>query len=131
MTDEIIVEPAPEGSTEESIQPTFGAVVVGTYQLNGLQNDQYTEALQYANDSGQPLATVEVLINPITPVANGTIQIVSGSTAYEIALTTETTARKLKFVDIPSSFLASFFLVNKSGDEFPAKGNYIVVEPQY
>lgn len=131
MADEIIVEPAPQGSTEESIQPTFGAVVVATHQLNGLLNDQYSEALTYSNDSGQPLATVEVVINPITPVVGGSIQIVSGSTAYEIALTTETTARRLKFVDIPSAFLASFFLVNKSGDDFPAKGNYIVVEPQY
>lgn len=123
--------PAPEGSNVENILPTFGRVVVATDKLNGLLNDQYTEALQYANDSGQPLATVEVVINPITPVENGTIQIISGSTAYEIGLTTETTARRLKFVDIPSSFLLSFFLVNKSGDAFPAKGNYIVVEPQY
>jgi hypothetical protein len=131
MIDQITIEPAPEGSNVENILPTFGSVVVATDKLNGLQNDQYSAALEYANDSGQPLATVEVVINPITPVAGGTIEIVSGSLAYEITLTTETTARKLKFVDIPSSFLSSFFLVNKSGDEFPAKGNYIVVEPQY
>lgn len=131
MSNDIIVEAAPEGSSEEKIQPTFGPVVVGTYQLNGLLNDQHTEALGYINDSGQLLAIVEVGINPITPVANGTIQIVSGSKAYEISLTTETAARRLKFVDIPSSFLANFFLVNKSGDDFPAKGNYIVVGPQY
>jgi|694.fasta_scaffold01277_49 hypothetical protein len=131
MIDQITIEPAPEGSNVENILPTFGSVVVATDKLNGLQNDQYSAALQYANDSGQPLATVEVVINPITPVAGGTIEIVNGSLAYEITLTTETTARKLKFVDIPSSFLLSFFLVNKSGDEFPAKGNYIVVEPQY
>lgn len=131
MTDPIIIEPAPEGSNVESILPTFGRVVVATDKLNGLLNDQYSEALEYANDSGQPLATVEVVINPLTPTVGGSIQIVSGSTAYEIALTTDTTARKLKFVDIPSTFLASFSLLNKSGDDFPAKGNYIVVEPQY
>lgn len=131
MTTVVIAEPAPDGSNVENILPTFGRVVVAGDKLNGLLNDQYSEALEYANDSGQPLATVEVVINPITPVANGTIQIVSGSTAYEIGLTTETSARKLKFVDIPSSFLLSFFLVNKSGDDFPAKGNYVVVEPQY
>lgn len=131
MSEDVIVEPAPEGSEVQNIPPTFGKVIVASDKLNGLLNDQYTEALQYANDSGQPLATVEVVINPLTPVAGGSVQIVSGATAYEIALTTETTARKLKFVDIPSPFLASFFLVNKSGDEFPAKGNYVVVEPQY
>lgn len=127
----VTAEPAPGGSSVENILPTFGRVVVAGDKLNGLLNDQYSEALQYANDSGQPFATVEVVINTITPVANGTIQIVSGSTAYEIGLTTQTSARKLKFVDIPASFLASFFLVNKSGDDFLAKGNYVVVEPQY
>ena len=131
MSEDIIIEPAPEGSKVENIPPTFGKVVVASDKLNSLVNDQYSEALEYTNDSGQPLATVEVVINPITPIDGGTIQIVSGALAYEIALTTETTARQLKFVDIPSSFLLSFFLVNKSGDEFPAKGNYIVVEPQY
>jgi hypothetical protein len=131
MSEDITVEPAPEGSEVENIPPTFGKVIVASDKLNGLLNDQYSEALGYANDSRQPLATVEVVINPITPVVNGTIQIVSGSTAYEIVLTTETTARRLKFVDIPSPFLLSFFLVNKSGDDFPIKGNYIVVEPQY
>lgn len=131
MTTVVIAEPAPDGSKVENILPTFGRVVVAGDKLNGLLNDQYSEALEYANDSGQPLATVEVVINPLTPTVGGTIQIVSGSTAYEIGLTTETSARKLKFVDIPSSFLLSFFLVNKSGDDFPAKGNYVVVEPQY
>jgi hypothetical protein len=131
MTAIVIAEPAPEGSNVENILPTFGGVVVATDKLNGLLNDQYSEALQYANDSDQPLATVEVVINPITPIAGGTIEIVSGSSAYEITLTTETSARRLKFVDIPSSFLSSFFLLNKSGDDLPAKGNYVVVEPQY
>jgi hypothetical protein len=131
MSEDITVEPAPEGSEVENIPPTFGKVIVASDKLNGISNDQYSETLQYANDSGQPLATVEVVINPITPITGGTIQIVSGGAAYEIALTTETTARRLKFVDIPSSFLASFYLANKSGDDFPAKGNYIVVEPQY
>jgi hypothetical protein len=127
----VIEEPAPEGSSVENILPTFGRVVVAGDKLNGLLNDQYSEPLEYTNDSGQSLATVEVVINTITPGVNGTIQIVSGSTAYEIGLTTQTSARKLKFVDIPSSFLSSFFLVNKSGDDFLAKGNYVVVEPQY
>ena len=131
MSEDINITPAPEGSKEEKILPTFGRVVVGADKLNGLQKDQYSEEMQYINDSGQPLATVEVVINPITPIEGGSIQIVSGATAYEIVLTTETTARKLKLVDIPSSFLASFSLVNKSGDDFPAKGNYVVVEPQY
>jgi hypothetical protein len=132
MSEETTVIPAPEGSTETQISPTFGPILVGSSILDGLTDGQTSAPMQYVNISGQALSYVEIILNPLTPVDGGTVQLVAGSSAYEFTITaTETVARRILFVDIPSAFLSSFSVKNCSGDSFAAKGNTVIVGPQY
>lgn len=132
MTDEIVTIPAPTGSYESKRAPTFGPVVVGTEVLDALANNATSQSMSYENISGEPLASVEIILNPITPTQGGLIQIVSGDVAYEFVFRSEeTTARRIVFAKIPSAFLQNFSVRNLSGDSFAAKGNYIMVNPQY
>lgn len=128
----VVIEDAPLGSEEATINPTFGPQVLGSSNLNALANATESSAMAYSNVSGQTYATVEVLLNPISPTGAPTIQLISGSTGYQLAIsTTAGIARKVKFVDIPASFLSSFTVKNNSGVALAATGNFVVVNPKY
>lgn len=128
----VVVEDAPLGSEEATINPTFGPEVLGSSNLNSLANGAQSSAMAYSNTSGQTYATVEVLLNPISPTGSPNIQLISGSTGYQLAIsTTAGIARRVKFVDIPASFLSSFTVKNNSGVALAATGNFVVVNPKY
>lgn len=128
----VVIEDAPLGSEEATINPTFGPQVLGSSNLNALANATESSAMAYSNVSGQTYATVEVLLNPISPTGTPTIQLISGSAGYQLAIsTTAGIARKVKFVDIPASFLSSFTVKNNSGVALAATGNFVVVMPKY
>jgi hypothetical protein len=128
----VSISTAPTGSVETTINPTFGPEVVGSTALDALANSTESAALIYSNPSGKTYATVDILLNPISPTGTPSIQIISGSTVYELAIsTTASIARKARFVDIPASFLSSFTVKNLSGVALAASGNYVVITPQY
>jgi hypothetical protein len=126
------INPALEGSEVATINPTFGPEIIGTTELNSLANSTESTAFVYANPSGKSTATVEILLNPISPTGSPKIQIISGSSGYEISLdTTANTARKVKFAGVSASFLSSFTVKNLSGVALASSGNYVVVTPVY
>jgi hypothetical protein len=126
------IEPAPTGSSETTKSPTFGPIVVGGTELDTLADSTESAAFSYSNPSGQTYATVDVLLNPISPTGTPNIQIISGSTGYELAITTTASiARRVRFVDIPASFLSSFTVKNNSGVALAASGNVVVITPKY
>lgn len=128
----VTIDPAPSGSAEETTTPTFQPQIVGSIELNSLANDTESSAFSYQDQAGTTYATVTIRLNPITPTGSPVIQIISGSTGYELATTTTASiAREIKFVDIPVSFLASFTVKNKTGVALAASGNYVIVAPKY
>jgi hypothetical protein len=132
MPESVTVNAAPSGSAETVLPPNFGPEVIGTTQLNALANNVESAAMAYSNSSGQTLARVEVLLGIMTPGSGATVQITSGSSAYELSLsTTANRGRRAVFVDIPASFLTSFKVKNLTGVSFPASDNYVLVAPQY
>jgi hypothetical protein len=132
MSEDTTVIPAPQGSMETEIAPTFGPTLVGSDVLDGLMDEQLSAPMEYFNTSGQPLSYVELVLNPIMPVEGGAIQLVSGDSAYQFTIEgAGNVARRILFVDIPSDFLSSFSVKNCSGDSFAAKGNTVIVGPQY
>jgi hypothetical protein len=78
MSEDTTVIPAPQGSMETEIAPTFGPTLVGSDVLDGLMDEQLSAPMEYFNTSGQPLSYVELVLNPIMPVEGGAIQLVSG-----------------------------------------------------
>jgi hypothetical protein len=128
----VSIEIAPTGSEELTINPTFGPEVLGHNNLNSLANSTESSAMTYSNQSGQTYAKVEILLNPITPTGTPSIQIISGSTGYELTITTTASiARRVTFVDIPATFLTSFTVKNLSGVALASSGNYVVITPKY
>jgi hypothetical protein len=128
----VTIDVAPVGSSESTINPTFGPEVLGSNILDSLANSTESAAMSYANSAGKTYATVEVLLNPISPTGTPSIQIISGSTGYELTIsTTASIARKVRFVDIPSTFLSSFTVKNLSGVALAASGNFVLVTPKY
>lgn len=127
-----VIDPAPSGSEATTINPTFGPEVLGSSNLDALANATESSAMAYTNASGKTYATVDVLLNPISPTGTPTIQLISGSTGYELGIsTTAGIARRVRFVDIPASFLSSFTVKNNSGVALAATGNFVVVNPKY
>lgn len=128
----VVIDPAPSGSAETTINPTFGPEVLSSTNLDALANGVESSAITYSNISGRTYATVEVLLNPISPTGTPTIQLISGLAGYEVTITTTANiARKVRFVDIPASFLSSFTVKNNSGVALAATGNFVVVMPKY
>lgn len=132
MVSAITIEILPIGSVETAFTPIFGPDTLGASALDGLANATESIEMSYANPSGQTYATVEILLNPITPTGTPTIQIISGSSAYEMSIsTTANIARRIKFVDIPATFLSSFTVKNNLGVALASIGNFVVVTPKY
>jgi hypothetical protein len=128
----VSIQIAPTGSGEVAITPSFGPELLGHSNLNGLANSTESSTMVYSNSSGQTYATVDVFLNPISPTGTPKIQLISGSTGYELTIsTTASIARRVRFVDIPASFLASFSIKNNSGVAFATSGNMVVVTPKY
>ena len=128
----VVIDPAPTGSGESTINPTFGPEVLGSINLDALANATESTAMEYSNISGQTYATVEVSLNPISPTGTPKIQLISGLAGYEVTITTTANiARKVRFVDIPATFLASFTLKNATGVALAATDNFVVVIPKY
>jgi len=126
------ISTAPEGSLETTIAPVYGSEVLANNSLDSLVNGTETSEIVYTNRSGQTYATVDVFLNPISPTGTPKIQLISGSSGYELTITTTASiARRVRFVDIPASFLASFTVKNNSGVAFAASGNMVVVTPKY
>jgi hypothetical protein len=129
---DIIIDVAPVGSIETIITPTFGPIVVGDSNLNGLENGQQSSEMIFANEGNAEFVTIIILVNPISPIANGTIQIINKTQGYELHLSpTNNVARQLRFVNVPASFTTSFVVKNCSGVPLAAFGNHVIVSPQY
>ena len=68
---DIIIKVAPVGSVETIITPAFGPMVVGGSNLNGLENGQQSSEMIFANKGDAKFVTILVLLNLISPTANG------------------------------------------------------------
>lgn len=124
--------PAPEGSCEIIIQPTFGPMVVGSSNLDSLPHNDQSSEMTFANEGKASLITISILLNPISPANNATIQIIHDAQAYELPLSlTSNVARQVQFIDIPASFATSFVVKNCSGVSLADSGNQVIVSPQY
>ena len=129
---DIIIDVAPVGSIETIITPTFGPMVVGDSNLNGLEDGQQSSEMTFANEGNAEFVTIIVLLNPISPTANGSIQIIHNTQGYELHLSpTNNVARQLQFVNLPASFTTSFVVKNCSGVALAAVGNQVITSPRY
>ena len=129
---DIIIKVAPVGSVETIITPAFGPMVVGGSNLNGLENGQQSSEMIFANKGDAKFVTILVLLNLISPTANGAIQIIHNTQGYELHLSPiNNVARQLQFVNVPASFASSFVVRNCSGVTLASAGNQVIVSPQY
>lgn len=126
------IDAAPQGSTETIIAPTFGPMVVGSTILDALEHNKKSASMVFANEGNAPFVSITILLNPISPSQNATIQIIHETQGYELSLSSVSNfARQLQFVDIPASFVTSFVVKNCTGVSLAASGNQVIVSPQY
>lgn len=128
----VTVVEAPAGYSESALTNAIDSIVAAFTQLNSLANNTETTAITYSNPSGQTYATVDVFLNKITPTGTPKIQIISGTDGYELSVsTTANVRRRVRFVDIPATFLFSFTVKNNTGVALASAGNTVVITPQY
>jgi hypothetical protein len=120
----------PIGSQTINFDSGYGTEdVVGT-QLNGLTSGMSISGLSYSNSVGATSVKVIITLQTITPSGmSPNVQIDNGTNYYELPVDTTTSAKRLEFIDIPTSFLASFKIFNNTGVAFAAAGNTCTVYP--
>jgi hypothetical protein len=128
----VTINTAPVGSQELIDIMVYKAETVSYSELNSLANNTESASLIYNNASGKTYATVDVRLGAISPTGTPTIQLISGSTGYEMSIsTTANVLRAVRFVDIPATFLSSFTVKNNSGVALASSGNFVTITPQY
>ncbi len=128
----VTISTAPVGSAETTIEKPYPAEVITSTLINSLANNTESSAFSYSNKANKTYATVDVILAPISPTGTPAIQIISGSEGYEMTITTTaSTARRVRFIDIPATFLSSFTVKNITGVAFSSSNNFVIVYPQY
>lgn len=120
----------PIGSQTINFNSGFGSEdVVGT-KLNGLTPGMSISGLTYGNSAGATYVKVVIILQTITPSGmSPNVQIDNGTTYYELAVDTSTSAKRLEFVNIPASFVTNFSIYNNTNATFKDFGNTCVIYP--
>lgn len=122
--------PIPIGSQALNITTGYGMEEVANVSLNGLANGGDVSGLVYSNTPGTMYAKVIIVLQSLSPTGmNPNVQIDNGTNYYELPVDTTTSAKRLEFIDIPTSFLTSFTIFNNTGVAFAAAGNTCTVYP--
>lgn len=105
----------------------FTSLLLNETALSSLANGAASAAFSVTNTGTSEYVKVVVILGEITPVTGATVQISDGTTAYELAVPTTTSEKRLEFYEIPAAFVASFQVVNLTGVPFASYGNSVVV----
>lgn len=99
--------------------------------LNGLANGAETSAIVVNNIGDSSFVKIILVLDEITPTAIAPkVVVYSGASGYSLSLSTISSAKRLEFLNIPASFVASFKVINQTGVSFPASKNSILVVGQ-
>lgn len=121
--------PTPIGSQSNNFSSSYGVQEVANTALNSLANGGNISGLVFSNITGASNAKVVITLETVTPTIGGNIQIDNGTSYYQVDVNTTTSAKKIEFWTIPTSFLTNFKIFNNLGVALAANGNTCVVYP--
>lgn len=107
----------------------FETFVLDASSLNNLATTQVSSELNVANVGDSDLVRIVIILGQITPTGTPTIVITDNTIAYELGVSTTTSEKRLVFDNIPSDFVSSFYVQNKTGVSLASWGNSIIVIP--
>lgn len=107
----------------------FETFVLDANSLNGLATTQVSSELNVNNVGSSTLVRIIIILGEITPGATPTVVITNNIIAYELDVPNATNEKRLVFDNIPSSFINSFYVQNKTGVTLASWGNSIIVIP--
>lgn len=120
----------PIGCQSINFNSNYGTQEVASVSLNSLANGGDISGLVYSNLAGRTNAKVVIILQSISPTGmNPNIQIDNGTSYYEVTVDTNSSAKRVEFVDIPATFLANFKIFNNTGVALAAGGNTCTVYP--
>jgi hypothetical protein len=122
--------PIPAGSSSTDIISPKGIQPISASIINGLASDMQSDPITYSNPASASFAKVILFLDVVTPVGlPSTVGITDGVSEYKIEVLNTTSSKRIEFNNIPSSFLASFSVINALGVAFPASNNSIIIAP--
>ena len=121
----------PAGSGAANVVSEFGIQTLAITQLEGLANAGTVSGLAYSNPGSSTNCKVILSLAPLAMASTGTVSIDNGTDSYELTVPSGTSGKRIEWNTIPSTFLASFSLINNLGVAFPATGNSLIIVPLY
>jgi len=120
----------PIGSQTINYDSNYGVEEVANSALNGLANGGNISGLVFNNITSAMYAKVVITLHTISPSGmSPNIQIDNGTSYYELSVDTTTSAKRVEFLSIPTSFLTSFKIYNNTGVALASGGNACTVYP--
>jgi hypothetical protein len=121
----------PPGSEAVNVTSEFGIQTLAVIELEGLANAGVVSGLAYSNPGSSTNCKVILSLAPLAMASTGTVSIDNGTDSYELTVPSGTSGKRIEWNTIPSTFLASFSLINNLGVAFPATGNSLIIVPLY
>lgn len=97
--------------------------------LDGLLSGGTSESFSYGNSSGALTAKVVLILGKLAPTGTPVVSLSDGTDQYDVTLTTNDSAKRVEWNDIPVAFLSSFQVINGAGVDFASSGNSLTVIP--
>lgn len=119
----------PDGSSVQNLGGNYAEVALADAGLNSLASGSSTSAIAYSSPSGSSTAKVIIILGSVTLASSGTVSLDNGTDLYELTVASGSGSRRVEFNSIPSSFLASFNIVNSLGVAMASQGNTVTILP--
>jgi hypothetical protein len=119
----------PDGSSVQNLGGNYAEVALADAGLNGLASGSSTSAINYSSPSESSTAKVIIILGSVTLASSGAIGLDNGTDLYELTVASGSGSRRVEFNSIPSSFLASFNIVNGLGVSMASQGNTVSILP--
>lgn len=119
----------PDGSSVQNLGGIYKEVALLDAGLNGLASGSSSIAITYSSPSGSSTAKVIIILGSVTLATSGAVGLDNGTELYELTVASGSGSRRIEFNSIPSSFLASFNIVNSLGVAMASQGNNVIIFP--
>lgn len=120
----------PAGSTSNNISTTGSLEYVSASIINGLADAQSTSSITFSNSTSATTANLIIMLKKLTPTGSpSSIAISNGTSQYVNEVSNTNSDKRIEFVNIPTTFLASFTIKNQLGVSIQADGNSIIIIP--
>lgn len=118
----------PAGSTSNNISASSLITYVSASIINGLADTQNTSSITFSNPTSATTANLIIMLKKLLPTGSpSSIAISNGTSQYVNEVSNIDSDKRIEFVNIPTTFLASFTIKNQLGVSIQSDGNAIII----